>query len=64
MEWPASMPRSTAASYLGVAPTTFDKIVDTYKVPSFQHFERGDRYYLRADLDAYLAERRRKAVVA
>ena len=64
MDWPASMSRPIAASYLGVSPTTFDKIVNTYKVPSFQHFERGDRYYLRTDLDAYLTERRKKAVVA
>jgi len=64
MAWPGSMNRKTASAYLDVAPATFDKIVNTYKIPAIQHFERGDRYYLKSDLDAYLEDRRKSRVVA
>lgn len=62
--WPASMRKATAAEYLDVSPTTFGDIVNKYRIPSIQHFPRGDRYWLREDLDEYLTERRKALVVA
>lgn len=60
--WPASMRATTAAEYLDVSETVFRRIADRGEVPAIQFDERGERRYLKEDLDAFL-ERRRNAPV-
>ena len=55
--WPASMRAMTAADYLDISFTKFRQIADR-EVPAIQFSDRGDRYWLREDLDAYLDRRR------
>lgn len=55
--WPAAMRLPTAAEYLDISPTQFRKLAEK-DLPAIQHTERGDRYWLREDLDAYLAQKR------
>lgn len=58
--WPAAMRRATAAEFLDLSPDSFDRIKN--QIPSIQHTERGDRYWMREDLECYLQERRKVAV--
>jgi hypothetical protein len=60
---------TTAIEYLGVGETTGRKILDN--IPSFQHFtgdperdSRGNRYWRRSTIDAYLEDREKVAVTA
>ena len=56
--WPASMRAVTAAEYLDLGTDAFRAL----NIPCIQHTERGDRYWLKEDLDAYLEQRRRASV--
>lgn len=56
--WPALMRRSTAAAYLDVCPTMFDKLT----IPAVKLTERGDRYWAREDLDAWIEDKRQARV--
>lgn len=56
--WPMLMRKSTAASYLDVSATQFDRL----GIPALQLTERGDRYWAKEDLDAYIEERRQARV--
>lgn len=56
--WPALMRRSTAAAYLDVSGSQFEKL----KIPAVQLTDRGDRYWTREDLNAYIEERRKARV--
>jgi hypothetical protein len=56
--WPAIMRKSTAAAYLDVSGTQFDRL----KIPAIQLTDRGDRYWAKEDLDSYVEERRQARV--
>jgi hypothetical protein len=56
--WPASMRLATAAAYLDVSVTQFNRL----GIPAMQLTERGDRYWAREDLDAFIEERRKARV--
>ena len=60
--WPAAMRRPTAAEYMDLSPAHFDKVAKAHGLPSFQYTERGDRYYLREDLDAMIEAARKSPV--
>ncbi len=57
--WPASMRAATAAAYLDVSEDYFRRL----NLPCIQHVPRGERYWMREDLDAHLESRRRDAVL-
>ncbi len=60
--WPAAMRAKTAAEYLDVSVPQFRTVADR-EIPAIQYASpRGDRYWLREDLDAYLERKRRSAV--
>ncbi|MDE2102996.1 MAG: hypothetical protein KGL39_37475 [Patescibacteria group bacterium] len=61
--WPAAMRGATAAAYLDMSITAFREIANR-ELPAIQHDARGDRYWLKEDLDAYLEARRRAEVTA
>ncbi len=46
--WPAIMRKTTAAEYLDVSISQFEKL----NLPCVRWNERGDRMYVREDLDA------------
>lgn len=56
--WPALMRRSTAADYLDISTTQFDRL----NLESVQLTERGDRMWAREDLDSYIADLKKKPV--
>lgn len=50
-DWPAAMNAKMAALYVGeLAPSTFYAL----GLPARRHTKKGDRLYLRVDLDAHL----------
>jgi excisionase family DNA binding protein len=53
---------ATLAEYLDVSYDFARKIVDRGEIPAIQHSERGDRYFLREDADAYLSRKRSEVV--
>jgi len=59
--WPTAMRRGTAAEYLDVSVTQFDKL----KIPPIQLLnERSERMWAKEDLDAYVEMRRRARIGA
>jgi len=52
--WPAAMSAETAAAYLEVSVTTFRRIADEGHIGAVQFTPRGDRRWLKTDLDDYL----------
>lgn len=58
--WPACMRKATAAAYLDVSTKQFDRL----GIPAIQLVPRGDRYFLKEDLDAFLEVKRREHVTA
>lgn len=56
--WPALMRRSTAAEYLDISTTQFDRL----GLESVQLTERGDRMWSREDLDGYIEDLKKKPV--
>lgn len=56
--WPALMRRSTAAQYLDISDTQFDRL----GIESVQLTERGDRMWSREDLDFYIESLKKKPV--
>jgi hypothetical protein len=57
------MRAATAAEYLDMSVQKFRDIA-AKDIPAFQFDMRGDRYYLREDLDEYLQKRRKLPVVS
>lgn len=53
--WPAAMSLRVACRYLGVGETLGRQVLN--KIQAFTYSERGERYWRREDLDAYLRER-------
>lgn len=58
--WPAAMSLTEASHYLGISASMGKKLLD--KIPAFTYTERGDRYWRKIDLDAYLEDRMKYAV--
>lgn len=62
--WPRAMSLRTLADYLDVSVSSARRIVDSGAIPAIQFDARGNRYYLRDDVDAYLDRRRTEPVKA